>query len=436
MKNKIFTAILLLSIPFFLTACTLSDIPLIGKYLGGVGGGVVTGPVTLNVWSLWENTEVMGSTIQEFQTQNSNITVNYEDRSIALRPDKYKENVVGRLKEGGAPDVVLVHNTWLPYIKDYLAPMPSSYMSAQDYSQRYYPVIAESGVVDGKIYAVPSYYDGLVLVYNKDHFNSIDQTSPPTAWEEFRRIAINLTVKSDKGEFIRAGAAIGTADNIDFFSDILGLMFSQAGVSVPDGLNSKSAQDAISFYTLFVKSDGVWSNSLPEASKAFANEKVSMIFVPTWNLMDIVRSRPDLDIGVAPVPQAVSETPSSWGSFWMYAVPKSSSNTDAAWKFIDFLSQDSQQLAIFSEASKYRPYGAPFPSVGLASQIGASPVSNYIKPVLDTAPFAKTGYFAARSGNTEEVEALRTAVNAVLSGKVTSSEALSTCKQTLTQIVR
>lgn len=435
MKNKILTAILLVSIPFFLTACSLSDIPVIGKYLGGGGSSTpVTGPVSLDVWGLWESSDVMGVLINEFQSQNSNTTVNYEDRSL-VKADQYKETVVGRLKEGDAPDVVMVHNSWLPYIKDYLEPMPSNMLSAEDYSQKYYPVTTDSAVFDNKVYAIPAYYDGLVLVYNKDHFDEIDQNTPPTAWEEFRRIALALTVKSDEGEFVRAGAAIGTADNIDFFSDILGLMFEQAGVVIPDNVNSKSAQDALSFYTIFAKSDGVWSSSLPEASRAFAAEKVSMIFVPTWNLMDIVRSRPDLNIGVAQVPQAISDNPVSWGSFWMYAVPKNSSSSSRAWEFINFLSQDSQQLSLFNEASKARPYGAPFGSVELSSQIGASPVSKYIKPVLDMAPYAHSNYFAGRSGNTAEVDALKKAVNDVLSG-TSSEEALDTCQKTLTTIPR
>jgi ABC-type glycerol-3-phosphate transport system substrate-binding protein len=436
MKNKILTAIILISIPFFLTACTLSDIPVIGKYLGGdgAGGGPITGPVTLDVWGLWESPEVMDVVIKEFQNQNPSTTVNYEDRSV-VKADQYKETVIGRLKEGDAPDVVLVHNSWMPYIKDYLEPMPSSMMSAQEYSQKYYPVITQSAVFDGKVYAVPSYYDGLVLVYNKDHFDEIDQVTPPTAWEEFRRIALALTIKSDDGNYVRAGAAIGSADNIDFFSDILGLMFAQAGVTVPDDIDNRSAQDALSFYTLFTKSDKVWSSSFQEASKSFSAEKVSMIFVPTWNLLDIVRARPGMNIGVAQVPQAISENPVSWGSFWMYAVPKSSSSASRAWEFIDFVSQDSQKLAIFNEASKVRPYGAPFGSVSLASQVGESPTSKYIKPVLDMAPYARTSYFAARSGNNAEVEALRKAVNDVISG-IPSEAALKTCKQTLTGITR
>ena len=115
----------------------------------------------------------------------------------------------------------------------------------------------------------------------------------------------------------------------------------------------------------------------------------------------------------------------------MYAVPKSVLTQGLLWEFINFISKDDQQLALFNEASKYRPYGAPFSSVTLAQQAGQSASSQYIKPILNTAPFAKSSVFAARAGNTTEVEALRTAVNAVLSGEVTSEQALKTCKETI-----
>lgn len=429
MKNKTITAIFLLLIPLFLTACTLSDIPVVGKYFGaGSDDGAKGIPVNITMWGLWETPDIMDVLIKNYQSQNSLVTVDYEDRSIN-NLDDYKSSIFTRLRQGDLPDIVMVHNSWLPFIKEYLQPAPSDILGGQNFSQRFYPIATEASVVGSDVYAVPAHHDGLVLVYNKDHFDEIDQVSPPTAWEEFRRVALALTKNTPEEGFIRAGAAIGAADNIDFFSDIIGLMFAQAGVVIPEGLDSRSAQDALSFYILFMKSDNIWNESFPEASKAFSAGKVSMIFVPTWNLLDIVRANRGMNIGVAPVPQAVAENPVTWGSFWMYVVPKSSSNSKTAWEFINYISQDDQQLTLFNESSKYRPYGAPFSSVSLASQAGQSASSQYIKPVLDTASYAKTSVFASRSGNSTEVEALRTAVKSVLSGETTSEQALQVCKQ-------
>jgi ABC-type glycerol-3-phosphate transport system substrate-binding protein len=428
MRNKILTAILLVSLPVFLTACTLKDLPVIGKFFSG-GGKVANPPITLNIWGLWESPEVMDSLIQKYKSLYPNITINYDNRSI-MAPPLYKDTVKGRLSQAGVPDIILVHNSWVSEIKDYLAPAPASVITPQSYSQRFYPVSSQSAVIDGSIYALPMYYDGLVLAYNKKHFEEINQTTPPTAWEEFRRLALNLTQVGTDGNYVRYGAAIGTADNIDFFSDIIGLMFAQAGIKVPDDLGSKAAQDALAFYTTFSRDDKVWNGSLPEASKLFSQGKVSMIFTPTWNLLDIIKASPDLDIGVAPVPQAQPGTPVSWASFWMYSVPKSGTNTEAAWQFINFLTQDEQQLSMFSEASKFRTYGAPYSAVALASQASSGFSAKYIKPVLDTAPFAASGYFSGRSGNAFQVAALKTAVNSILQG-VEVSQVLTTLKSTL-----
>jgi multiple sugar transport system substrate-binding protein len=427
MRYKILTAILLISLPLFLTACTLKDIPVIGT-LFGTGSKVANTPVTLNIWGLWESPEVMDALIQKYKTLHPGVTINYDNRSV-VAPSLYKDTVKGRLSQAGVPDIVIVHNSWVSEIKDLLSPAPASVITPQVYSQRFYPVSAQSAVIDGNIYAEPMYYDGLVLVYNKKHFEEINQVTPPTAWEEFRRLALNLTQTGKDGAFVRAGAAIGTVDNVDFFSDILGLMFAQAGIRVPDDLNSRAAQDALAFYKTFADEDRIWNNTLPEASIAFSQGKVSMIFIPSWNLLDIIKANPGMDIGVAPVPQAQPGTPVSWGSFWMYAVPKSGLNTDAAWQFINFLTQDEQQLMMFDQASKFRAYGAPYSSVDLASQASAGPAAKYLKPLLDTAPFAVSGYFAGRAGNTFQVNALKTAVSSANRGNL--AEVLTTLRSTL-----
>ncbi|KKS31388.1 hypothetical protein A2380_02560 [candidate division WWE3 bacterium RIFOXYB1_FULL_43_24] len=430
MRNKLILTALIIAIPFLLTACTLQDLPVVGKFFKS-GGILPGGPVTLNVWGLWENPEVMQELIAKYKETHPNVDIKYDDRSI-MKASQYKETLLGRIGQPDVADVVLVHNTWVPTLKGALAPAPSKVLSGDQYAERYYPVAKDSAVFDGDVYAVPMYYDGIALVYNKKHFEEEGQLSPPTSWEEFRRLAFNLTKRDEKGVVTRAGAAMGTANNIDFFSDILGVFFAQAGVEVPGGIDSKPARDALAFYVLFSKSDKGWDDTFPEASAAFGQERVSMIFVPSWNLLDILKARPNLQIGVAPVPQATLETPVSWASFWMYAVPAVSPNKDAAWEFINFIAQEDSQLAIFNAAARYRTYGAPFSMVSLRDQVSTGPYGLYLKPILETATYAKTSPFASRAGNDTYVNALKAAVNSVLNSrediKVASEVALKEAK--------
>ena len=228
-----------------------------------------------------------------------------------------------------------------------------------------------------------------------------------------------------KSVLVRSGAALGTANNNEHFSDILGLMFSQTDVSVPDELGTKPAADALDFYTTFAKQDNVWNNSFPEANVAFVQGKTSMIFVPSWRIVDLLAANPNLNFGVAPVPQAIPDKPANWASYWMLTVPSSSKNQDAAWNFIKYLTSEEEELSMFNEASKYRPFGVPYARVALAPQLAAHP---YLGPLLSTAPTAKSGDVAARVGNAKIVEDLRKAVNAVLDGRVDSATALKNVK--------
>lgn len=425
MSNKIKTLALLPIISLVLTACTVQDLPLLGKYFTKKPSE----PVELKIWGLWEDPKVLNVLFENYKQQQSNVTVAYEDRSI-MDPVEYKERVATRLYDGTGldADIVLIHNSWVPLLKDYLTPMPQELLSSDDYATKFYPSATESAVINGNIYAIPAYYDGLVLVYNKKHFAEIGQRFAPTSWEEFRVLALNLTKRSgeDNKNIDRGGAAIGTADNIDFFSDIIGLLWAQASVSIPSQIDSRAAQDALTYYTDLSREYKIWDNSLPEATQAFIEGKASMVFVPSWKLLDIVSSMPDVnDIGVAPVPQARADTPASWGSFWMFAVPNTSAHPDVAWDLINNMVSEDQQLAYFNEVSKYRVFGPPFALSSLAPQI-SNPL---LKPLLDMAPYSKSAEIADRAGNRKQVTSLKDAVNAVISGSLDVSSALQKAKQ-------
>ncbi len=422
MRNKILTLALLFSLPFLLTACSVKDLPVIGGVFGGSGGSGKA--QTLTMWGLWEKPDVMSVLIRKYQETHPNITINYEDRSIVNAND-YKDRIFthAREKAEGA-DIVMVHGSWVPRLYPALTPVPSKLMTPAKYTDLFYPSASENAVFQGKIYAVPAYYDGLVLLYNKKHFEEVGQRVPPTAWEEFRRLALQLSVytgDTSNRTLIRAGAAVGNASNIEHFSDILGLLFAQAGVKVPVDLDTKAAQDALVFYTNFIKEDGVWSDSFPEATTAFAQGKVSMIFAPAWRIVDILAAVPDLSFGVAMVPQVSPDAPVSWSTYWMYAVPSASSSSAAAWDFLNFLMQEDQQLSQFNEASKTRSFGAAYSLKSLAPQLASN---EYLAPLLNTAPFGKSYEIAGRAGNKKQTDALKEAVDAILSGSQTSPKDL------------
>ncbi len=423
--NKLITLGILLLLPLFVTACTLQDLPLIGSYFGKSGN---TTSGNLTVWGVWQSPEVVDALINKYKETHPDVTITYEDRSV-IPSIELKDRVFARADQSDTNvDIMFVHNSWVPRLRSKLTPAPESVLTADAFNQKFYSVASESAVFDKKVYGVPLYHEGLVLVYNKKHFEEVGQFEPPTAWEEFRRLALELTIKGKDDELIRSGAAIGTADNIDFFSDILGLMFSQAGIVLPDGITSRPAQDAFDYFVNFSREDGVWDSTMPEATTAFAQGKVSMIFVPTWIVTDIVKARPDMEIGVAFPPQIKSDQPVGWGTFWMGVVPSSSKNSALAWDFLNFLTQEDTQKAWFEESSKAMPYGAAYSLKSLKQDLATHP---YLGPVLQTAEHSKSYEIAGRAGDRRQVTALQDAVNKVILKTISTEEALTAVKAEL-----
>lgn len=427
MNYKTTTLALLIAFPVSLGGCDLKNVPVVGSLLGGKPE---VKNVSLTVWGLWENETTMQPLLRKYTAEHPSITIMYEDRSIMPLVD-YKERVFTRAFEGVKPDIVLAHASWVPRLvaEGGAWAVPSGVLDAGYLEANFFPVVKETGVVGGNLYSLPSTYDGLVLVYNKQHFEGAGITAPPADWEEFRRDAISLTVR-DGTSLVRAGAAVGLADNIDHFSDVLGLMFVQAGVKIPEELDSEQAKDALTFYTNFAEEDGVWNASMPESVLAFASGKASMILVPTWRLYELLANMQDSTvIGVAQVPQALRDAPTAWATYWTWVVPKSSPNPNESWDVIKFLVGEQQQTSLFSEVLRTRPFGSIYSNKTLAQNLTTN---GYLKSAVESAPYAKTAEITARSGNRRQYDALKQAVNDVLSGK-SAGEALSTAKAAISQ---
>ena len=424
------TCALLLSFPLLLTGCNPSSLPLVGRFFGG---GAVK-EVSINVWGLWESESTLQPVLNKYMAAHPTVKIHYEDRSIMPLVD-YKERVFTRAFEGIKPDIVLVHSSWVPRLAQGGGAwaVPSNVFEKSYIDNNFFPVVRETSIVGGNLYSLPSTYDGLVLVYNKKHFEEVGISKPPADWEEFRRDAISLTVRNDTHEkkvIVRAGAAMGLADNIDHFSDVLGLMWAQAGVGLPDAVASTQAIDALTFYTNFAKEDGVWDATMPESLLAFASGKVSMVLVPTWRLYELLPSMPDASvIGTAPVPQALTDNPVSWASYWTWVVPKSSPNPNESWDVVKFLVDPEQQTVLFSGTSKLRQFGIIYSDVSLAQNLSTNA---YLKPAVETASYAKTWEIAGRAGNRRQIDALKATVNDVLAGK-DAKESLTNLKTELSK---
>ena len=370
------------------------------------------GPITLTYWGLWEDDNLIKPIIAEYQKQHPNIIVNYEKKSSL----NYRTRVQTQIREGVGPDVFRIHNSWLPMFESDLAVAPADIFTPSDYRNMFYPVAAESFVKGNQIYGAPMEIDGLALFYNEDMFSGIGG-KPPKNWQEFIDYATKMTVKDATG-IKTAGAALGTAGNVDHWSDILGLLLlQQPGVDL-GSVATPQVAEILRFYTGFVidPKKKTWDVNLPKSTDMFAAGRLGFYFAPSWRAHELRVTNPNLKFKVAPVPQ-LSGKQSGWATFWGEVVSAKSKNLIEAWKFVKYLTSAEAEKMAYQEAAKIRLFGEPYSLVSLTGEIAQDPI---VGAFVTQGPIYKFWYLSSNtfdSGiNDEMIKYFEDGINATLAG--------------------
>lgn len=350
--------------------------------------------ITLTWWGLWEDEDAIKPLIEEYQQKNPKTKIQYVRNS----QQDYRERLVSSLAKGTGPDIFRFHNSWVPMFKSQLSTLPTTVMSAQEYAQSFYPIMVSDLTTTSGIVGIPLEYDGLGLFVNDSIFSN-NGLIPPSTWDDVRTLAkdARLTRKDEQGVILSSAIALGRADNVDHWPEIVALMMLQNGTNL-----SKPADDlgqgALTFYSRFSSVDQVWDASLPPSTIAFATGKTAMYFGPSWEAFEIRQKNPTLKFHVVPLPQLPKDTPDqpdvSYATYWVEGVWTRSKNTEEAWKFLKFLSSKESLEKLYTNESKTRDFGEPYPRPDMADLLKDHPI---LGSIIKQAPFAKSWYLAHRT---------------------------------------
>lgn len=388
--------------------------------------------VTLTYWGLWEEKEVFSPLIADYQRKNPYVVIDY----IKMDPRDYREKLLERSRKGKGPDIFRFHNTWLHSLAEVLAPLPKNILSDQEFEKIFYPVAKEDLKIGNFYYGLPLEIDGLVLVYNDNLFKRAGLEVPPKTWEDITDYVSKLTIKDQSGQIITSGIALGTASNLEHFSDILGLMLLQNGGSLKN-INSSEGVGALESFRKFAElPNNVWDENMPNSITAFIQEKVAMIIVPSWEILVIKQANPEINLKVTTVPIVPEGEQISVANYWVEGVSKYSRDQIEGWKFLRFLIEKDNLTKLYQEMAKKRLFGEPYSRVDLASLL----VQNeYIGPVIQQAKYFKSLPLITRTFdngiNDEIVKYLENAVNSTING-LSYQEALNTAQQGIAQVLK
>ncbi len=391
------------------------------------GGVPSAGEAELTYWGLWEPDQVIQEILNDFEKETG-IKVDYRQQSHK----DYRTHLQSAIADGGGPDVFRYHASWVPMLKDELAPLPNRIMSLAEYEQTFFQIAVDQLQHNGQLVGIPLMYDGLGLFYNQDILQTANE-QPPQTWAELRSLANKLTVRS--GDTIeRGGLAIGNADNVEHFSDILGLLIMQNGGD-PSQPMSSEVKDAIDFYVSFSQGNSVFSTNLPSSTTAFARGEVAMMLAPSWRVHEVRHMNSELNFAIAPAPK-LTENDYAWASYWAEGVNSNSDYQDEAWQLLKYLSSKEGLKKLYSEQGQIRAFGEIYPRLDMASELIND---DYVGAFLQDAPFAASWYLCSYTHddgiNDRIIDYYRDAVNAAARGRISESD-LETLDQGVSQVLR
>lgn len=372
------------------------------------------GPINLTYWGLWEEDVLMKPIIEKYQQQNPNVKITYERKSSI----NYRTRVQSQITEGVGPDIFRIHSSWLlMFLKgNFLSPSPADVFALPEYKSLFYPVASDAFVSNNQIYASPMEIDGLALFYNEELLNNIGGKIPKN-WQEFIDAANKMTVRDQNG-IKTAGAALGTASNIDHWSDILGLLLlQQPGVDLANPATDAAAE-VLRFYTGFIidPKKKTWDVTLPNSTTMFASGRLGFYFAPSWRAHELRVANPNLKFKVVPVPQLAGKSV-AWATFWAETVSSKSQNPKEAWKFVKFLTSNEAQRLFYQEAAKIRLFGEPYSLVSLSGELLNDPI---VGAFIAQGPIYKFWYLSSNTFdngvNDQMIKYWEDGVNAALQG--------------------
>lgn len=369
--------------PLLLLILLVATLPFIGL---SCRNSVTMTPVKLTYWRVFDDPLALQDIITAYRQIHPNITIEVQN----VRYEDFERQLVEALAEDRGPDLFTVHNTWIGKYESKILPLPATitqtYQSLQGTikkeivtERRTTPTLSPAAIrknfVDvvprdvirsvqdpkdskarrDQIFGLPLAVDTMALYYNEDILNAAGIATVPQTWEEFLAAVQKITRFDDKGNIIVGGAAIGTANNIPRFADLLMVLMAQNGAKLTDANNYPTFHitppaftnktynpglEAIRFYTDFANSKKqayTWNDQMPDAFEAFTQGKVAFFFGYSYHMPQLKERAPQLRWGVAPLPQTDPEhLRVNVANYWVETVSKKTKFPNEAWDFIQF----------------------------------------------------------------------------------------------------
>ncbi|MEO6713151.1 MAG: sugar ABC transporter substrate-binding protein [Mycobacteriales bacterium] len=307
------------------------------------GAAVKDGPATgeITVWALGAEGEKLGEIARDFEKANPGVKVNVTVIPFDAAHDKIATAIAGKQ----APDISQVGTTWLP---EFAATGALDATPELIKADKFFSGSWGTTEVGGTSYGVPWYTETRLIYYRKDLAEKAGVT-PAAGWKQADLKAFAKAMQ-DKG-----GAKWGISlqpGGKGSWQSVMPFAWQNGAELVADKkftMNTAPMQAAVDYYGSFF-AEKISPTDLAQGAQeaGFINGSIGAFVSGPWH-MGILEEQGGAGFAekwaLAPMPKEKAGTSFTGGSDLV--VFKDSKNRDAAWKFVDFLTQDAQQQKLY-----------------------------------------------------------------------------------------
>jgi len=292
-----------------------------------------SGEVT--VWAMGAEGENLQVLADAFMADNPDVTV-----EITPVPfDAAHDRIVSAIAGGEGPDVTQIGTTWMGEFATLggLDPTPSNIDASTFFEGAW-----DTTVVDGTSYGVPWYVETRLVYYRTDLAEEAGVTDAPATWDDLKALAEGIQgTGAEYGINLQPGGTGSWQTYMPFFWQAGGEIVDDAGAFTLDG---EPCVAALTYYDSFFE-EGLTAPAAGDVplEGQFANGDVGSFISGPW-MVGIVT-----DAGADPETWTVAHQPTeeagtSFVGGSNLGVLADSDNKNAAWAFIEYLSQPEVQV--------------------------------------------------------------------------------------------
>ncbi|NIV38488.1 MAG: extracellular solute-binding protein [Anaerolineae bacterium] len=334
--------------------------PVVVTFASWVGGG-----------ETWQNLAA------QFHELHPNITIEFHDVPF----EEMHTKLLTQVAAGNPPDIAYMDasavgefalRNALVSLDDYIA--TSEVVDPDDYVEAF----LTSATSEGHIYGLPIDAESTGLFYRTDLFEAAGITKPPETWDEFLAAAQALTIPEEK----QYGFIIFAPEAAYYWYPWLwqagGDLLSEDGIDVL--WDSEEGKRAAEFYVGLAEyspPDFYNSNSW-DGRVAFAEGTVAMYVAGAWFAGTLQNEFPDVTDKWSTAPLPMDERCATTIAGDTLVIFQASQNKDAAWKWIEFVSEP-ENMALLNLGTPEAPTTLLPPRKSLL----ADPATFEANPVLE-----------------------------------------------------